>query len=282
LSERIKRFQASSGWILKVNGQTLENRMSAPYGELFIYYLQGRVRDWDERCLGERFLGNWVEDNTSFLFFSAPSREIVLRLLRKRSDLEWIDDYRFAYEEWQGGGLKPVKIENFLIVPPWEEIEAKEEETTIILDPGVVFGTGLHPTTKDCLRAMAHLRRKYSFQKVVDLGTGTGILALAAAFLGAEQVLALDLNPLCVKTAKRNVSLNHHQAADLVVANIHHAVVQRILGTKNSHEMRWFVISGLMRSQARDLKWQMEKYGLRIVKEWDHEMTWYTMLAKNW
>jgi ribosomal protein L11 methyltransferase len=145
---------------------------------------------------------------------------------------------------------------------------------------------------------MAHLRRKYSFQKVVDLGTGTGILALAAALLGAEQVLALDLNPLCVKTAKRNVSLNHlekainvvegraedfvHQAADLVVANIHHAVVQRILGTKNSHEMRWFVISGLMRSQARDLKWQMEKYGLRIVKEWDHEMTWYTMLAKNW
>lgn len=267
------------------------------YKDLFIYHLRGRVRDIDERLLGENFLGNWVEDNESFLFFSAPSNEIIAGLLKNRSDLVFFDDYHFTYEQWQGAGLTSFKIENFLIVPPWDRTEAEKGELKIILDPGVVFGTGLHPTTRDCLRAMVYLRTRYPWEKVMDFGTGTGILAIAAALLGSKEVLAVDLNPLSVKTAKKNVSLNHleeiikvfegrvenlvNEDADLVVANIHYEVIRKILENKGFREKSWFIISGLMRSQVQVAKWQMEKYDLQVIHEWDNDMTWYTILAEN-
>jgi len=130
--------------------------------------------------------------------------------------------------------------------------------------------------------------------KVLDLGTGTGILALAAGFLGAREVTAVDLNPLAVKTTKRNFLLNHfegiikvvqgqaqdfvNQPADLVIANIHHEVVKDLLETDGFRQKHRFIISGLMRSQVRDVKGQLQKYGLEVVREWDHEMTWYTLL----
>jgi len=259
--------------------------------------LRGRVRDIDERLLGENFLGNWVEDNESFLFFSSPSSEVVSGLLNDRSDLEFFDDYHFTYEQWQGSCLTPLRIENFLIVPPWNQIEAEKGELKIILDPGVVFGTGLHATTRDCLKAMVYLRSRYPLGKVMDLGTGTGLLAIAAAFLGSKEVLAVDLNPLSVKTAKKNVRLNCfeeiikviegrvegfvNEKADLVVANIHYEVIGKILENKGFRERSWFIISGLMRSQVQEVKWQMEKYDLQVIHERDNDMTWYTILAEN-
>ena len=267
------------------------------YQDLFIYHLQGRVRDRDERLLGENFLGNWVEDNESFLFFSAPANEIISNLLKARSDLVFFDDYHFTYEQWQGAGLSPFKIENFLIVPPWDQTDAEKGELKIILDAGVVFGTGLHPTTRDCLRAMVYLRRRYPWNKVMDFGTGTGLLAIAAALLGSKDVLAIDLNPLSVKTAKKNVRLNQlesfirviegrvedfvNEDADLLLANIHFEVIRKILGNKGFRERPWFIISGLMRSQVQEVKWKMEKYDLQVIHEWDNDMTWYTILAQN-
>ena len=247
--------------------------------------------------MGENFLGNWVEDNDSFLFFSAPSSEIISDLLKNRSDLLFFDDYHFTYEQWQGSGLTPFKIGNFLIVPPWDKTEAEKGELKIILDPGVVFGNGFHPTTRDCLKALVYLHNRYSWEKVMDLGTGTGILAIAASLIGAKDVLAVDLNPLSVKTAKKNVRLNQleeiikviegraenfvDEAADLVMANIHYDVIQKILENRSFREKGWFIISGLMRSQVKEVKWQMQKYNLQLIHEWDNDMTWYTVLAKN-
>jgi ribosomal protein L11 methyltransferase len=117
--------------------------------------------------------------------------------------------------------------------------------------------TGLHPTTRDCLKAVVHLYRQSPFEKVLDLGTGTGILALAAVFLGAKEVLAVDLNPLCVKTAQKNVHLNGFnesiqiaegdvkdfvdEPADLVVANIHYDVIVKLLGERGFKGKNWFI-----------------------------------------
>ncbi|UCF56365.1 MAG: 50S ribosomal protein L11 methyltransferase [Deltaproteobacteria bacterium] len=282
---------------MKTENETRAIGSNGPYKDLFIYHIKGQVTDEDELAFGEKFVGNWVEDETSFLFFSVPSREIVLELLRKRSDLESIEDYHFTYEQWQGSALKPTVIEHFCIQPPWYELDAGEGEVKIILDPGVVFGTGLHPTTRDCLRTMVHLHRQFTLDRVLDLGTGTGILALAAAFLGAKKVLAVDLNPLSVKTAQRNIRLNDlegsievvkgqaedfvDEAADLIVANLHHSVIENLLEKKGFQEKSWFIISGLLRSEARDTKSQLKKYNLHVVHEWDHEMTWFTMLVRN-
>lgn len=266
-----------------------------PYEDLYIYLVKGQVSEKNETVLGDAFIGNWVEDDTAFLFFSEPSSGIVITLLKNREDLALIDEYHLPYEQWQGGVLEPVRIDPFLIVPPWVEAEPRPADIKIILDPGVVFGTGFHPTTKDCLRAMVTLQeRQIPIGKVLDLGTGTGILAMAAAFLGAGEVTAVDLNPLSVKTAKRNVLLNHlegvikvvegeaqgfvDQSADLVIANIHHKVIQDLFETDGFLQKRRFIISGLMRSQVRDVKSQTQKCGLEVIREWDHEMNWYTLL----
>jgi ribosomal protein L11 methyltransferase len=128
--------------------ETQPNASSPPYEDLYIYLIKGLLRQDDEALLGNDFLGNWVEEGSSFLFFSRPSRSRITRLLAARPDLELDDEFHFAYEEWQGGGLDPLAIEPFLIVPPWLERGPQQGLITILLDPGVVFGNCHHPTTK--------------------------------------------------------------------------------------------------------------------------------------
>ena len=274
----------------------MEETGMAPYRDLYIYLLDGLVREDDEVLLGDTFLGNWVEEDSSFLFFKKPADKPLIRLLKRRSDLELVDDYCFTYEQWQGGGLDALRIEGFLIIPPWEKTVPNEGLIRILLDPGVVFGNGLHPTTRDCLRAIAWAHRKRPFSRVLDLGTGTGVLALAVACLGAERVLAADLNPLCVRTANKNVRLNglneiievverpaedfYDEPADLMVANIHHAVIRDLLERRMFRKKDRIIISGLMRSQAREIKTQLEGPCFRLLREWDHDMTWFTFLAE--
>lgn len=270
---------------------------SLPYNDLFIYLIKGLVPRAEEAALGRSFLGNWVEEDTCFLFFSNPSSWLVSELLARHPELQLLEEYHFTYEEWQGAFLEPLKIDRFLITPPWMEAMAVHEETKILLDPGLVFGTGLHASTRDSLKALSYVHSRFPVKKVVDLGTGTGVLALASALLGAEHVLAVDLNPLCVKTAERNVQLNHLEThievkegraedyadvpADLVLANIHWDVLKTLLANERFRKNPWIVLSGLMRSHARDLELDLARCGLRLVKAWEDEATWYTMLVSN-
>jgi ribosomal protein L11 methyltransferase len=267
------------------------------YQDLYIYLIEGVVAAEDEAAFGEQFVGRWIEGESSFLFFSNPSRDKVDVLLRNRPDLSLLQEHHFSYDEWQGSFVAPVKIENFLIVPPWVDSETDDGQIKIVLDPGVVFGTGLHPTTRDCLQALVYLMSLERVEKILDLGTGTGILALVAARLGAQKVVAVDLNPLCVKTARRNVSLNHLEEtvevlegkaedlagslADLVVANIHYDVLARLVDQPEFLGKPWYILSGLLRSQARDIKARLAAHCLKLEREWDHEATWFTMLVRR-
>jgi ribosomal protein L11 methyltransferase len=116
-------------------------------------------------------------------------------------------------EAWKAH-FKPVKVTDRLVIrPPWEEYAAQPGETVITIYPGMAFGTGRHASTLLCLRALEEVweeerPRAASPWQVLDVGTGTGILALSAARYGAA-VLAIDLDPEAVAAALENVRLNN-------------------------------------------------------------------------
>ncbi|NEU26257.1 50S ribosomal protein L11 methyltransferase [Paenibacillus polymyxa] len=114
------------------------------------------------------------------------------------------DDWANAWKQY----FKPLRVsEHLTIKPTWEEYEpASEDEKIIELDPGMAFGTGTHPTTSLCLRTLESVIQ--GGEEVIDVGTGSGILAIGAIKLGAKHVLALDLDPVAVSSARENTRLN--------------------------------------------------------------------------
>ena len=143
-------------------------------------------------------------------------------------------------EDWAEGWKQHfpvVKIGRRLVIrPSWEEYVPAAEDVVLVLDPGMAFGTGTHGTTRLCLDALAaRFDRPDPPRRVLDVGTGSGILAMAAAALGAEQVLACDIDPESCRIATENVRNNRLQQQvvvtgepletleggfDLVLANI--------------------------------------------------------------
>ncbi|NEU31646.1 50S ribosomal protein L11 methyltransferase [bacterium LRH843] len=125
------------------------------------------------------------------------------------------EDWATAWKKY----YKPVKVsKSITITPTWEEYTPDGEEIIIELDPGMAFGTGTHPTTVLCIQALEKVIQ--GNEHVVDVGTGSGVLSIAAAKLGAEKVLALDLDQVAVVSAEQNVSLN--QVGDMVSVRQNH------------------------------------------------------------
>ena len=125
---------------------------------------------------------------------------------------------RLIFEEnWQENWkryFKPLRVcSRIIICPTWETYEPQPNETVLKLDPGQAFGTGGHTSTRLCLKALESLSedplsREFLFSRVLDVGTGSGILALVAASFQARSVLAIDNDPLAVEAAKAHVALN--------------------------------------------------------------------------
>jgi len=266
------------------------------YKDLYIYYLEGSLKREEESHLGLTFLGNWAEEDSSFLFFTQPSKDLIQQIIDKDKRLRLIDEFHFTYEEWLGGKVIPRKVSRFLIVPPWEDRQQNDGELKMLLNPGVVFGTSLHPTTRDSLLALLEISDKLLSYRVLDLGTGTGILSIGAALLGAERVLAVDNNPLAVKTATLNVKLNGLEESievreglaedtvkspsDLLIANIHYDIILKLIKEGGFIKKKYFILSGLMRSQARNIKLELSRYPTEIIHEWDNDMVWHTILGR--
>jgi ribosomal protein L11 methyltransferase len=266
-----------------------------PCDNLYIYHLRGCLKP-NHGITGNHFVGTWEEDGFSFLFFSRPSHKKVDILLRKQAQLTLLDNYHITYDDWHGGKIVPYTSGSFLISPPWETGDTRTSRHQIILDPGVVFGTGTHTTTKDCLEALELAFDEKGIESAIDLGTGTGLLALAAARLGCKYTLAVDLNFLAVRTAMKNIFLNQLENkvlavqgraeefidchSDLVIANIHHDVMKHLVNSKGFLSKKRFILSGLLRSQTREVMVILSKYPVQIIKKWEGDGIWHTLFGR--
>lgn len=204
-------------------------------------------------------------------------------------------------EEWATAWKKyynPVKIsEKFTIVPTWEEYTpVSSDELIIELDPGMAFGTGTHPTTVLCIQALERTVKKDDL--VVDVGTGSGVLSIAAALLGAKEVVALDLDEVAVESAKLNVELNNvhnvvsvsqnnlldgiSKPVDVVVANILAEVIIRFTDdvARVVKKDGYFIASGIISQKKQEVKEAIEKSGLTIVETVLME-DWVAIIAKK-
>lgn len=248
-----------------------------PYENLYVYEVEGEVfgsRDF----LKDDFIGCWNEAGGAFLFFSSPHDEEV-ELFLKGQGRQLLSRHLMDYRSWQAGEeLKPFQVGNLLFCPPWENVTVEEDTIVVWLDPSVVFGTGAHPTTRSCLEALWQIYQKERPGRVLDLGTGSGILALAAAKWGAQRILAIDCNELAVDTARRNVTLNEEEArievspgraedfvalpSDLVCANLHRSVIESLIARVTFFEKRWIVLSGLFLKEISPMETFLNRKGI--------------------
>jgi ribosomal protein L11 methyltransferase len=272
----------------------MQSPILKPDSTLYIYYLEGRIAK-DEKIVNKNYIGNWEEDEFSFLFFLQPARETVERLIETSSDLTLLDTYEMTYEQWQGGSIGPSQVGAFLLTPPWFTPPPEEPSIVITLDPGVVFGNGLHPTTRDCLQAIEIACAGQKVKTMLDLGTGTGVLALAAAKMGCKKGLAVDFNFLAAQTASNNVRLNglkdnilvvNGQAesftdisTDLLIANIHYDIMKGIIRSDGFLKQKWFVLSGLLASEAEKVRSYLADQPVHILQKWNQNGVWHTFLG---
>ena len=182
------------------------------------------------------------------MFFATPEARDVARAAlaasewHARVDVGVVDVEDEGWAEKSQAELTAIEVGNMIVAPPWDlpEGDAAAGRMLIVIEPSMGFGTGHHQTTRLCLRALqeADVRGK----RVLDLGTGSGVLAIAAAKLGAASVLGVDDDPDAVDAARKNVTLNGSAcdassgptsrpaddgAADVVLANLTGALLVR-------------------------------------------------------
>jgi len=204
-------------------------------------------------------------------------------------------------EEWATAWKKyyhPVKIsDKFTIVPTWEDYTPVHSDELIIeLDPGMAFGTGTHPTTVMCIQALERIVKEHD--TVIDVGTGSGVLSIAAAQLAADNVRAYDLDEVAVRSARLNVKLNKVQQtvtvdennllngvtgqADVIVANILAEIILRF--TLDAFELvkpgGFFITSGIIQPKKQEVRDALESAGF-IIEEIMVMEDWVAIIAKK-
>ena len=206
-------------------------------------------------------------------------------------------------EDWAHAWKKHYRVlrvgQRIVVKPSWQAYIPQSDDVVIELDPGMAFGTGLHPSTRLCLVALeGHVAPD---MEVLDVGTGSGILAIAAARLGAGPVLALDIDPIAVKTARANVAANevehvvrvepgswptlesHDGAFDIVLVNILAETIVELLNeglVRCLKEAGLIVVSGIIESRQAMVVEALGAQSVDIVQRLQ-EKDWVTLVGRK-
>lgn len=220
------------------------------------------VKAWFERGEKERETLEAVRAHLEQLRAQGGELGTLALDLTGVKDEDWSENWKKYY--------KPFRIGTHLVVrPTWEAYDAAPGDLVIELDPGMAFGTGTHETTNMCMQLLEkHLQ---DGMRVMDVGTGSGILAIAAARLGAKEVLAIDIDPAAVKVARENIALNHvgdrvravegdlckseAMPCDLAVANIVADAIRMLAAPLTRHLKNGglLICSGIIREREQDV-----------------------------
>ena len=207
---------------------------------------------------------------------------------------------RIEDQDWDVGWrrlFKPDQVtQNLIIIPVWEVVPGAPKCHVIKIDPGPAFGTGQHPSTRMCLQAMEKIRLT-GFWNMLDIGTGSGILAIYGAKLGAGKIIATDIDPEALRWAKRNIELNElpieivlsskgvtemEERFSLITANL-------ILGTildLNPYFQRLLapggrlILSGILEEQKNTVEDSLHENGL-VVHQALFQKEWVCLIAEN-
>lgn len=202
------------------------------------------------------------------------------------------EDWAYVWQQY----YHPVRVSHDLtIVPQWEDYQpAQKDEHLIYLDPGMAFGTGTHPTTKLMLQALDIVVR--GGESMIDVGTGSGVLSIAAKELGAADVAAYDIDQVAVDSAKKNIQLNPaaadvklgvnslldgiHTQVDLIVANILAEIILPLIpqAWENLKAGGYFLSSGIINTKFDQVSQAMTDQGF-IIDQTMKMKDWYGIIA---
>lgn len=210
-------------------------------------------------------------------------------LIGEVNEKDWANAWKTYY--------KIVRLSRFLTIKPsWENYEPSEHEHVIALDPGMAFGTGTHPTTRLSLEALEQVIRGGEY--VIDVGTGSGVLSIAAKALGAGVVEAYDLDEKATRIAKENIELNSYATdivvrendllkgvvaqADVIVANILAEILEHLVADAwtNLKPDGTLILAGIIQSKRDGLVEQLETQGFDIVQE-NRIKDWVSLICKK-
>ncbi len=222
-------------------------------------------------------------DHLSFL------RPIEPLSVRRVADEDWANVWKEHYRVLRLG-------RRIVIVPSWREYVAQPDDVVLQLDPGMAFGTGLHPTTRMCLERLEDAVQ--AGMTILDVGTGSGILALAAARLGAASVLAVETDPVAVEAASADITRNYLSQVitvrqgsvplaeavlfDIVVANIIARVVAELAAPLAAHVRPGGILiaSGIIAERLQMVEDALHDAGMSIVRR-DTDGDWVTITLTN-
>lgn len=207
-------------------------------------------------------------------------------LFRTISEHDWANEWKQYFHTTKIG-------QRLVIKPTWEKYEKQKDELIIAIDPGMAFGTGTHHTTAMCMQTLEEIVRPES--TVFDIGTGSGILAMAATLLGAKEVKAVDIDLTAVKVAKENIALNHLEdkiavaqgdllvgtdgQADIIIANIIADIIIMVMPDIPSKlkSQGLFLTSGIIAERKDDVLAAAKEHGL-VLKECKERGGWVALV----
>lgn len=223
----------------------------------------------------------WRQHEDFFAAHLGEKLAVIERLDRKRLQIEVICDSPLALKTFGGGVRKLPRGWLKQILRKQKTEPLKIGNRTLIIPAGTAFGTGEHATTAMSLQMLERVSRKLKRGwSMVDLGTGSGILALAARCLGAERATGIDIDPMAISTAKANARRNKidkvqfrvddlrrgkfPRKIDIVTANLFSELLIEILPRLRG--ARRLILSGVLRSQERDLRGALRRHKIAIAK----------------